>query len=149
MAKNAMIVRDREIPVIVRHQLDNHDEFTRACALVCLPDDDRTRQEFRDEANINNIVARFYPFAPPQARIPQFGEQDMSLDLHSAVLSIQAAREAYAEVPAKLREAFPTYSEFVSAVADGRLTITSEDSAEVPSAGSAEVPSEAPAGKDA
>ncbi len=123
----------RNSKLVVRHMLDDHDQITQEGGLVCPPDDTFTRQEFRDETNINNIVGRFYPFAPPMARVPQFGEQDMSLDLHSAVLSIQAAREAYAEVPEKLRAAFPTYAEFVSAVADGRLTLTSDEVSEVPS----------------
>lgn len=134
------------MPIKLRQQLDDHDAITAQCGLSCPPEEMKTRQEFRDEADINTIVARFYPFAPPQSRPVTFGEQDMSLDLHSAILAVQTAREAYADVPPKLREAFPTYADFVQAVADGRLVITSEEPTEVPSGGSSEAPSESAAG---
>lgn len=107
----------------LRQQSDNHDEITRLTGLSCPPEENLTRQEFKDEADINNIVARFYPFAPPMARVPQYGEQDMSLDLHQAMLGIQAAREAYADVPPALRAQFPTYADFVRAVAAGEVEV--------------------------
>ena len=114
---------------------EDFDAITQASGLNCPPEDNRTRQEFKDEADINNVVARFYPFAPPQARVPQYGEQDMSLDLHGALMAVQEARESYASLPASLREQFPTYSDFVNAVADGRIQIVNQDAAgvEVPS----------------
>lgn len=134
---------------MLRQQLDSHDEITRLTGLVCPPEDNRTRQEFKDEADINNIVSRFYPFAPPSARVPQFGEQDMSLDLHSAMLAVQDAKEAYQTLPESLRASYPTYADFVSAVADGRLQIVNLDAAgaEVSSAPKESTPSESAAGE--
>jgi len=124
----------------IRSQLDNFDEITEALGLRCPPEDNRTRQEFKDEADINNVVSRFYPFAPPQARVPVYGERDMSLDLHGALMVVQEARESYASLPESLRAKFPTYSEFVNAVADGRVQIIDQSSA------GAEGSSSAPAG---
>jgi len=124
----------------LKTQVDTWDELTKSLGLVCPPEDDRTRQEFKDEADINNVVARFYPFAPPQARVPQYGEQDMSLDLHGALMVVQEARDSYASLPEALRAKFPTYTEFVNAVADGRVQIIDQSSA------GAEGTSSAPAG---
>jgi len=117
---------------------EDFDAITQALGLNCPPEDNRTRQEFKDEADINNVVARFYPFAPPQARVPQYGEQDMSLDLHGALMAVQDARESYASLPASLREQFPTYSDFVNAVADGRIQIVDNQSAESSAGSSAD-----------
>lgn len=114
-----------------RQQLDNHDDITLRTGLRCPPEENMTRQEFAEEADINNIVARFYPFAPPMSRAVQFGEQDMSLDLHSAMLAVQDAKDAYQTLPESLRSQYPTYSDFVSAVADGRLQIVNQDAAGV------------------
>lgn len=132
----------------IRSQLDNFDAITAELGLRCPPEDNRTRQEFKDEADINNVVARFYPFAPPQARVPQYGEQDMSLDLHGALMAVQEARESYALLPEALRAKFPTYTEFVNAVADGRIHIVNQaaESSEVPSDGSGASPSGSAAG---
>jgi len=122
----------------LRTQVDTWDEITQSLGLQCPPEDNRTRQEFKDEADINNVVARFYPFAPPQARVPQYGEQDMSLDLHGALMVVQEARESYASLPASLRAQFPTYSDFVNAVADGRVQIIDHQPAESSAGGSAD-----------
>lgn len=133
------------MPIKLRQQLDDHDAITLECGLSCPPGETLTRGEFKDEADVNTIVARFYPFAPPMARVPQYGEQDMSLDLHGALLTVQSAREAYSEMPESIRSRFPTYSEFVQAVADGKLQILanpSEGSSEVPSEGSSEAASD-------
>lgn len=133
----------------MRSQLDNFDEITARLGLRCPPEDNRTRQEFKDEADINNVVARFYPFAPPQARVPQYGEQDMSLDLHGALMVVQEARESYASLPESLRAKFPTYTEFVNAVAEGRVQIvdqSAEESAGRSAEASGDSPSESAAG---
>jgi len=134
---------------MLRQQLEDHDAITLRTGLVCPPEDNRTRQEFKDEADINTIVARFYPFAPPTARVPQFGEQDMSLDLHSAMLAVQDAKEAYGTLPESLRSQYPTYADFVSAVADGRLAIVNLDAegVEVSSTPKGSTPSESAAGE--
>lgn len=107
--------------VPLRNQWDSHDEITRAGGLVCPPEENRTRPEFAAEADVNNIVARFWPFAPPNMRPVQYGEQDLSLDLQSAVLSMQAARESYVDAPAALRAQFPTFKEFLDAVMNGEV----------------------------
>jgi len=132
----------------LRTQVDTWDDLTQSLGLNCPPEDNRTRQEFKDEADINNVVARFYPFAPPQARVPVYGEQDMSLDLHGALMVVQEARESYASLPESLRSRFPTYSDFVNAVADGRVQIVDQSSAgaEVPSAPAGDSPSGSAAG---
>lgn len=116
--------------VRLRQQLDNHDAMTQECGLRCPPEENKTRQEFREEADINSIVARFYPFAPPTNPV-QYGEQDMGLDLHTAMLSMQGARDAYGSMPSSLRDTYPTFNDFLQAFMDGRVVITpsGEDSA--------------------
>jgi len=133
----------------LRTQVDTWDDLTQSLGLNCPPEDNRTRQEFKDEADINNVVSRFYPFAPPQARVPVYGERDMSLDLHGALMVVQEARESYASLPESLRAKFPTYSEFVNAVADGRVQIIDQSSAAAEGSSSAvagDSPSESAAG---
>lgn len=116
----ALVLDEARREFRLRQQLDNHDAITQANGLICPPEEDRTRQEFKEEADVNSIVARYYPFAPP-VRPVNFGVQDMGLDLHSAMLSMQSAREAYADAPKELRSAFPTFNEFLTAFMDGKV----------------------------
>lgn len=114
--------------VRLRQQLDNHDRITRECGLVCPLEEDRTRQEFKDETDVNRIVARFFPFAPPMNPV-QYGEQDMGVDLFGSMLAIQNAKAVYGEAPSALLEKYPTFETFVEAFMSGQVVIDQGEAA--------------------
>jgi len=111
-----------------RKQHDSVDEMTIANGLVCNPDEDMTRQEFRDEADVNKLMMR-HGLVP---RPVQYGEWDFDQDLTSSVQTRQAVSEAYAVLPQEVRAKFPDMGSVWAAIASGALKIGPEG-VEVPS----------------
>lgn len=72
------------------------------------PDEDMTRQSFKDECNINNIVARFIQTGAVD-HVREYGAQYgevSSMDLHEAMNTALKAQDMFDALPAKLREHF-------------------------------------------
>ena len=105
-----------------RKQHDSVDEMTIANGLVCNPDEDMTRQEFRDEADVNKLMMR-HGLVP---RPVQYGEWDFDQDLTSSVQTRQAVSEAYAVLPQEVRAKFPDMGSVWAAIASGALKIGPE-----------------------
>jgi len=87
----------------IRQQLE--DAQTRAsfgdlCGIACTLEEDRTRQEFKDEVNINRIIRSSLGF--PLA--PVYGDVDFdNLDRQSLELQTRAANELFASLSPELR----------------------------------------------
>lgn len=92
---------------------------------------DMTRQEFRDEADINYMLSRFGITQPRGT--PVYGEWDDTIDLQVALQSVSDARTAYQQLPENLRDKFPSMEAMLTALENGSLLIKNE-----------EAPSEAP-----
>lgn len=86
---------------------------------------DMARQEFKDETNVNTILARFG--IQSHNLPPQFRELDFSLDLQQALGAIAAAKAAYAILPQELRNTYPSVSQFLAAMESGQITIKQGD----------------------
>lgn len=85
----------------------------------------RTKQSFRDEANINNIVARAvktgYLVDPSihTTRKPMYGDFTSGTDFQSAADRVLAARQIFDALPATVREKFGhNPSEFIDFASD-------------------------------
>lgn len=79
-----------------------------------------TRQEFRDETEINTLLARY---GVGQAQRPlTFGEANYDLDLQQALMAIEEAKVAHYRLPDHLKTQYPTWREFLNAVETGQLT---------------------------
>jgi hypothetical protein len=76
--------------------------------LVCPKEDGVTQQQFRDECDINTIVARFGLTGelPGDYRAPVSGDFVGIHDFHSAMNAVRAADESFMEMPAALRVRF-------------------------------------------
>lgn len=74
---------------------------------VTFPDQGRTKQSFKDECDINNIMARFQRTGqlPVTNRTPTYGDI-ADLDFQGAMDLVAAGREMFATLPAKVRERF-------------------------------------------
>lgn len=90
-----------------------------APTLFCPPAEDRTRQEFRDETDVNLLLQR-YGAAIPQKPV-QYGEVDFDLDLHTAYGAFQRVREGFNSLVPMLRDKYPTLDELVAAIATGEV----------------------------
>lgn len=85
---------------------------------------DMTRQEFKQDADINYILSRFGVNAALTARQPQYGEVDYNLDLHQALNAVRTAREAHDRMPDHIRQRYPSWQDLVKAVETGTADLT-------------------------
>lgn len=106
----------------IRTQTDQMQDFyTELSALDCTDSVDRARQEFKDEADINKLLARFGVHA--QQRQPTFGEVDFDLDLQQALFAVQEAKQAHRAMPATLRERYPTWQSLLNGLESGEFKL--------------------------
>ena len=113
---------------MLRNKLFNFDDVSVVNGLFCSEEEDMTRQEFRDEADVNKLMMR-HGLVP---RPVQYGEWDFDQDLTSSVQTRQAVSEAYAVLPQEVRAKFPDMGSVWAAIASGALKIGPEG-VEVPS----------------
>ena len=71
-------------------------------------EDSMTQQSFKDECDINTILRRFAVTGelPDNVRVPQYQEFEEVFDFHSAMNVVRASNEAFAAMPADVRERF-------------------------------------------
>lgn len=89
-------------------------------AIACTAEEDRARQEFKDEADINWLL-RKYGALPPVQSFPQ-GEVDYDLGLLDAKMAVDEARKAYEAFPRVLRENL-SFDGFLQAVANNSFKV--------------------------
>lgn len=68
----------------------------------------RTKQSFRDECDINNILRQFNVTGqlPVGSVQPQYGDFSGITDYQSALNAVMAAQDSFLELPAKVRAKF-------------------------------------------
>lgn len=78
-----------------------------AVKLIC-PEPGRTKQAFKDECDVNKILARFQKTGVldfVEKRQPQFGDVT-GLDFQNAMNTVTEAQEMFDELPSKVRNRF-------------------------------------------
>lgn len=106
----------------VRTQVDERgDEASKRHAIDFTHEEDKTRQEFKSDTDVNQLLMRF-GMDVPQMR-PTFAEWDQSIDLQGAMGAIHEAKEAHKRLPAELRDRYPTWQTLLNAVESGQLKI--------------------------
>lgn len=106
----------------IRTQADGlGDIVSLQTGLDCSTMPDLARQEFKQEADINILLARFGVNAP--SRQPVYGEADFDLDLQQALTAIQEAKTAWATMPIELRQQYPTWQALLTALDRGDINI--------------------------
>lgn len=78
---------DSEDVMKFRKQYDDDKSYSESCVIKCSEEEDKTRQEFKDEADVNKLLSR-YGVNVPQLR-PVYGEVDTDIDLQGAYLAAQ------------------------------------------------------------
>lgn len=104
----------------IRTQVDGLDEeYSIETALDCSDMPDTTRQEFKDETDVNKILGRYGVNAP--MRPVQYGESNFDLDLQTALQAIYTAQDAVRNLPPDLAAKYPTWTSFMEAAYSGKL----------------------------
>lgn len=113
----------------MRTQADSVEQFAEysdEAAISFDPREDRARQEFKDEADVNVILRRAGAggFEP---RPVQYGVQDFDWDLQGLYESAQVAAEAWAKLPERLRARYESWEELLPALERGEATLVDPD----------------------
>lgn len=114
-----------------RFQTDDHDAITAATSVLCSDEEDMTRQEFKDDADVNVLISRHGGMVRPVV----YGEHNFDEDLTGQMQSRSIFQFWYDSAPAEVREQYPDLGSFLAAFAAGAFKTGMEPS---------EVPSEAP-----
>lgn len=108
----------------IRSQANSRGDDYSAKTMLDFHDDDpenidRTRQEFKAEADVNTILKKFgwQQFG----RQPLYGDIDFDRGLHEAMEIVQSARDLYRRMPADLKAKYPTEQDLILGLADGSL----------------------------
>lgn len=104
----------------VRSQADElQDELSERGGLDCSTSRDMARQEKKEEADINFLMARFGVGLPQ--RTPTFGEVDYEIDLQTALAAVEQAEQVHRNLPRKLKTKYPTWRSMLNAASTGDL----------------------------
>lgn len=86
----------------------DRDQVSQATGLACRAEESMTQQQFKDEVDINTIVARFGLTGelPENLRMPVSGDFTKVGDFQSAMQMVREAEEAFMELPGQVRARF-------------------------------------------
>lgn len=108
----------------IRTQQDGQgDRVSEETGTIFDPDDNRARQEFRDDADINKLLARHGVTAVLNQREGVYGEVNYDLDLQGAYTAQREASDAYGALPAEVREKYPTWEDVLAAANRGEVVM--------------------------
>lgn len=111
------------------------------CDVVCSIEEDMTRQEFKEECDVNHILRQHGYVVRPV----QYGEHNFDDDLTAQMQSRSVFQMWYDSAPADVREAYPDLGSFLAAFGSGAFK-TGLETPEVPSGGSSPSASQPEAG---
>lgn len=104
----------------IRTQVDElFDTYSLATAIDTQNLPDMTRQEFKDDTDVNKILQRYGVDGLP--RKPEYSAVDYDLDLQTALNSIREAERALAKLPEELREKYSAWERLLAGAYSGQL----------------------------
>ena len=103
-------------------------ELTRDLGVVVNLDEDMTRQEFKDECDVNHILRQHGYMVRPV----RYGEHNFDDDLTAQMQSRSVFQLWYDSAPPDVREAYPDLGSFLAAFGSGSFK-TGMAGSEVPS----------------
>ena len=109
--------------------------------VVCSVDEDMTRQECKEECDVNHILRQHGYMVRPV----KYGEHNFDEDLTSQMQSRSVFQMWYDSAPADVREAYPDLGSFLAAFGSGAFK-TGLEAPEVPSGASSPEASQPEAG---
>ena len=110
------------------HDLETIAANKVVCDIVCTVEEDMTRQEFKEECDVNHILRQHGYMVRPV----QYGEHNFDDDLTAQMQSRSVFQMWYDSAPADVREAYPDLGSFLAAFGSGAFK-TGMAGVEVPS----------------
>lgn len=104
----------------MRSQADNLGDAMSDLSMIWFDQDEtQTKQEFKEEADINYLLTRFG--ANAQQKPVEWGQEvDYSLDLQTALDAMTAAQATTKQVPPELISKYPTWRHVLAGVESGQ-----------------------------
>lgn len=122
----------------IRSQADDlQNEYSASTASDPTDWDDVARQEFKVEADVNEMLKRFGVVS--NQRPIESGEIDYTIDLQQAIAAVTEAKAVWQRMPAEIKADFPTWQALLNAANTGDLKLRFEEKPVLP-----EVPREPP-----
>lgn len=104
----------------IRTQIDDlAEEYSQATAIDCSNLPDKTRQEFKDETDVNQILARFGVNTP--MRQPIYGAVDYDMDLQQSLAAIKTAQQTADNLPKQLRDKYYHWEMLLEGMRSGQF----------------------------
>jgi len=113
----------------VRSQADSAEQFEQYSdeAGISFPiGEDKTRQEFAEECDVNVILRRFGA-GGFEGRPVVYGVQDLDLDLQGVYTAVEVAEEAWERLPERLRKRYRAWPELLGAMERGEASLVDPD----------------------
>lgn len=102
----------------IRTQVDDlFDWYSTETAIDTHDRPDMTRQEFKDETDVNKVLMRYGVDGLP--RKPEYSVVDYDLDLQTALESIREAERAIAKLPPELQAKYNTWERVMGGAYSG------------------------------
>lgn len=115
----------------IRTQVDDlGDLYSDESAISFDPAEDKTRQEFKAESDINTLMKRYG--ADRAVQLP-YGDVDYDTDLRSAYAAAQDAQDVFQRLPLSVRKHFPSWYHLAQHLASIGFTIPEPKATEVSS----------------
>lgn len=90
--------------------------------LICDHKTDKTRQEFRAEADINNVLRR-HGVIPTLNRQPLYTEIDYDSNLQAGLAALERERQAWSGINVNIRQRYNSWERVVTALAKKELVV--------------------------
>lgn len=112
---------------------DLQEEYSYSGGLACTAEEDVTRQEFKDETDINKLLTRYGGNVPLRAAT-YGGTVDDNIDLQQALGAIADAKHAWRNLPENLRNRYTDWRQLLNALENGQLKLHTEEPIATPPA---------------
>lgn len=98
---------------------DEQSKYSLRSALDCSDSKDMARQEFKEETDINILLAKFG--VNQQQRQPQYGEADYTVDLQQSLHAVEQTKQAHKHLSPEIKSKYPTWQSMLDGMASGEL----------------------------
>jgi hypothetical protein len=105
----------------IRQPGELNDEYSFDAGISFEGTEDLARQEFKEEADINFLLAKFGVNTPN--RPPTYAEVDYDIDLQSALMAIHEVKKAHRQLPEDILNRYPSWQSLLNAVESGTLQL--------------------------
>lgn len=115
----------------IRSQADDLQlTYSQMTAIDTTGWEDVARQEFKIEADVNEMLKRFGVIS--NQRPIQSGEIDYTIDLQQALEAVREAKRVWERMPAAVKADFPTWQSLLNGANSGELALSLEPEPEPP-----------------